>query len=47
MKNLIILIAIIAVIILLLPFVLLILSAIVQIAYGLWIDAWKVLAEAW
>ena len=47
MKNLLILMAIIVGIILLLPFVLLILSAVVQIIWGLWIDAWKVLSIAW
>lgn len=47
MKNWLILIAIIVGIILILPFVLLILSAIVQIIWGLWIDAWKVLSIAW
>ncbi len=47
MKELFILSAIIAVIIVALPFVLLILSAIIQLIYGLWIDAWKVLATVW
>ena len=47
MKELFILIAIIIGIIILLPFVLLILSAIVQIIAGLWVDAWKLLAAAW
>lgn len=44
MKELFILLAIIAVIILFLPFVLIILSGIVQLVYGLWINAWKLLA---
>ena len=47
MKELFILLAIIIGIIVALPFVLLILSAIIQLICGLWIDAWKVLATAW
>lgn len=47
MKELFILLAIIIGIIVALPFVLLILSAIIQLIWNLWIDAWKLLITAW